>query len=171
MARKKLLRLCQILWQLWHYLFLQLRALACNRWEFGSRDNLFSYSWQATEVVAIYIQPSPFEGCCNSLGKAISNGKFILISDTDYFAERIKEKFPQCVLTSLCRKEIDEDIENYIRFIESQNVCQALADYSEIVTNLHFFVSFCQCCLRFVNTQSGNVFSDSFLFRCPTNCP
>ncbi len=79
--------------------------------------------------VDVYIQLSPFEGCCNAIGEAISNGKFVLISDTGYFAERLKEKFPHLVLSSLQPEEIADSLEKYIHFVATQDVRQKLVTY------------------------------------------
>ena len=79
--------------------------------------------------VDVYIQLSPFEGCCNAIGEAISNGKFVLISDTGYFAERLKEKFPQLVLSSLHPEEVAVALEKYINFAATQDPRQELVTY------------------------------------------
>ncbi|MBR1610416.1 MAG: polysaccharide deacetylase family protein [Methanobrevibacter sp.] len=81
------------------------------------------------EQTDIYLQLSPFEGCCNSIGEAILNGKHILISDTGYFAEKLKEKFPQLILDSLCPEDIADFITNYIKFIENNDIRQEVINY------------------------------------------
>ena len=77
----------------------------------------------------VYLQLSPFEGCCNSVGEAIINGKHILISDTGYFSEKLKKKFPQVVLADLRPQNIAESIANYIEFIKNNDLRPAIVDY------------------------------------------
>ena len=77
--------------------------------------------------IDVYIQLSPFEGCCNAIGEAIGNGKFILISDTGYFGETLKEKFPHLILKSLRPEDIAVTLEKYIA--QEKDVRQELAEY------------------------------------------
>lgn len=51
--------------------------------------------------VDTYLQVSPFEGFGNSVVEAIGEGKDILISDTGYIAEEIKQRFPNHIISSL----------------------------------------------------------------------
>ena len=77
----------------------------------------------------IYIQMSPFEGCCNAIGEAIADGKFVLISDTGYFAEQLKPRFPELVSESLKPEAIAESIGRYINRIETRDVRRAVLEF------------------------------------------
>ena len=101
-----------------------------------AEKNIFICGYMCREMfneklksVDVYLQLSPFEGCCNSIGEAIGNGIFILISDTGYFGEQLKKKFPQLVLKSLQAEDIAVAFENYIRFAASNDVRQQLIEY------------------------------------------
>lgn len=81
------------------------------------------------KTVDVYLQLSPFEGCCNSIGEAVENGKFILISDTGYFAEQVKEKFPHLVLNSLQPEAVARALESYVHFAAKNDVRRELVEF------------------------------------------
>ena len=89
------------------------------------REKLFS----EMKEVDIYIQLSPYEGCCNSIGEAIASKKYILISNTGYFAEVLKNKFPQMLINSTYPHEIAKSIEDYVEFIHSNDCRQDVIDF------------------------------------------
>ena len=67
--------------------------------------------------IDIYIQLSPFEGCCNSIGEAIINKKYILISNTGYFAEVLREKHPEIIIEDLTPEKIAQRLYEYSNYI------------------------------------------------------
>ena len=69
------------------------------------------------DSIDIYLQFSPYEGCCNSLGEAIFSGKFVFLSDTGYFAEKIKEISPRSVFNQFNEQCIADNLFNYIQKI------------------------------------------------------
>lgn len=74
------------------------------------------------ENIDVYIQASPFEGCSNSVGDAIFNYKHILISDTGYFAEVLKNKYPQIIIDDLAYKKFADKIGAYVDFIAENDI-------------------------------------------------
>lgn len=63
--------------------------------------------------VDVYIQASPFEGFGNSVVEAIKLGKDILISNTGFTAELIREEFPGHIMNSLDDKKMSGAIADY----------------------------------------------------------
>lgn len=64
--------------------------------------------------VDVYIQASPFEGFGLSVVEALNSGKDILISDTGFIAESIKDEFPGHILSSLDVDSIAISINDYL---------------------------------------------------------
>ncbi|MGL6114973.1 MAG: polysaccharide deacetylase family protein [Cetobacterium sp.] len=79
--------------------------------------------------IDVYVQSSFFEGCCNSLGEGISQGKFILLSNTGYFAEILRNKFPDIIMESLDVEKIPDLLKNYMSFIEKNDFRRELSLY------------------------------------------
>lgn len=68
---------------------------------------------QRMNEVDVYVQASPFEGYGNSVAEAIGEGKDILISNTGYIAETIKQKFPNHIIASLNPEKLSEILCEY----------------------------------------------------------
>lgn len=77
----------------------------------------------------IYVQPSFFEGCCNSIGEAIFEGKFIFLSDTGYFPEILKTSFPEVIIKSLDIEEIPAILNSCVNSIKEKDYRKNLVDY------------------------------------------
>ena len=60
-----------------------------------------------------YIQASPFEGLGNSVAEALALGKDILISDTGYIAETIKDEYPDHIIGSLYPEDMADVMLRY----------------------------------------------------------
>lgn len=81
------------------------------------------------ESIDIYIQSSFFEGCCNSLGEAISKGKYIFLSDTGYFSEILKFKFPKIIIKTLEEDCFPNLLNEYIEFLKGNDYREELREY------------------------------------------
>lgn len=64
--------------------------------------------------VDVYIQASPFEGFGLSIIEAICSGKDILISDTGFIAENIRDEYPGHIIKSLNAESLANTIYDYI---------------------------------------------------------
>ena len=64
--------------------------------------------------IDVYIQASPFEGFGLSIVEAICSGKDILISDSGFIAETIKNKYPEHIINSLNTQNLADKIYDYI---------------------------------------------------------
>ena len=83
------------------------------------------------EKADIYLQLSPFEGCCNAIGEAIADGKYIFISNTGYFAEMLKIKFPQLLVSDLRPERLADSLEKYVQFIKTCDLRKKVIDHLE----------------------------------------
>lgn len=81
------------------------------------------------DSIDVYIQASPFEGCCNAVGEAIMNGKYILISNTGFFAEILRFKFPELVLPSLTIDTLSKSLLEYVNYINKHDVRLEVQEY------------------------------------------
>lgn len=79
--------------------------------------------------VDVYIQASPFEGYGNSVAEAIGEGKDILISDTGYLAETIKEEFPGHIIRSLAPSDMADSLYDYAENIFVKNEAEKIREY------------------------------------------
>lgn len=82
------------------------------------------------DSIDIYIQASPFEGCCNAVGEAIMKGKYILISNTGFFAEVLRYKFPELVLSSLNVDILSQSLLEYVKYINKHDVRLEVQKYT-----------------------------------------
>lgn len=62
----------------------------------------------------LYIQGSVYEGYSNSVVEAISNGTPVLLSDTGFFAENLKEKYPEIIFNSFLPNDIAEIVHDFL---------------------------------------------------------
>lgn len=76
---------------------------------------------KALDDIDVFLQTSPYEGCSNSTGEAILNKKYILISDTGYFAETLKSEYPKCIIPNLKKEEFANTLEEYIAYISKED--------------------------------------------------
>ena len=65
--------------------------------------------------VDVYIQASPFEGFGLSIVEAISSGKDILISNSGFIAEHIRDEYPGHIIKCLNTESLADTISNYIK--------------------------------------------------------
>lgn len=84
---------------------------------------------ESLEEIDIYIQSSFFEGCCNSVGEAISKGKYIFLSDTGYFSEVLKLKFPEVIIKNLEIEEFSSLLNKYIEILKEKDYRKKLRNY------------------------------------------
>jgi len=66
------------------------------------------------QEVDVYIQASPFEGFSNSVAEAICVGKDILVTETGYIYEMIRDEFPSHIVSSLNPEKMADEISSYI---------------------------------------------------------
>ena len=69
------------------------------------------------ESIDIYLQFSPYEGCCNSVGEAIFSGKYVFLSDTGYFAEKLKKIIPDSICNQFDETTISDNLFKFIQGI------------------------------------------------------
>lgn len=81
------------------------------------------------EEIDVYIQLSPFEGCCNSVGEAIINKKYILITDTGYFAESLRKNYPEIIIENLSPNKVAEKLYNYSNYISKKDDRENIINY------------------------------------------
>ena len=79
--------------------------------------------------VDIYLQASPFEGCPNSVAEAINAGKYVLLSNTGFFAEELREKFPGNILTTLKCNSLAEQLYSFTKFVRENDNRDAIYSY------------------------------------------
>lgn len=84
---------------------------------------------KSLEEIDIYIQSSFFEGCCNSVGEAVSKGKYIFLSDTGYFSEILKFKFPEIIIKSLEVEEFSNLLNEYIEVLKENDCREKIREY------------------------------------------
>ena len=77
----------------------------------------------------VYIQFSPFEGCCNAVGEAIHSGKFVILSDTGYFSERLMSKYPKLILPSLNPEMAGDFFVEYVNYISANDIRPGVYNY------------------------------------------
>lgn len=96
--------------------------------EHSLENNVFIFGYLQREdfirkmsKVDVYIQASPFEGYGISVAEAIKVGKDILISNTGYFAEQLRESFPDHIIKSLYPSDMAETIYNFVTNVYLRN--------------------------------------------------
>lgn len=89
--------------------------------ELGIENNVFFCGYlnrhdymKKMHDVDVYIQASPFEGFGLSIVEAVSIGKDILISDSGFIAESIRDEYPGHVIKSLDAENLADIIHDYI---------------------------------------------------------
>lgn len=73
------------------------------------------------EQIDVYIQSSFYEGCPNSIIEAVDSGEFILTSDTGFFAEKLRDSFPESIITDLNEDNLADCIYDYISWISKND--------------------------------------------------
>ena len=81
----------------------------------------------------LYVQCSVFEGYSNSVVEAISVGTPVILSNTGFFAEHFKDKFPEIVFHSFYPEEIAEKI---FKFHILDNKNSMVGKYTEVAKSL-----------------------------------
>lgn len=72
---------------------------------------------QQVEKTDVYLQASPFEGLCNATGEAVNAGKYVLISDTGFLAEKLKHAFPEHILFDLSPDRLAGKMAEFRKYI------------------------------------------------------
>lgn len=92
------------------------------------------------ENIDIYLQASPFEGCSNALGEAIENGKFLLLSDTGYFYELLKDDFPFLIFENFKVENFSQALNSCVETIKKHDYRKEVRTFlSEIINKENIF--------------------------------
>ena len=82
--------------------------------------------YEKIRISDTYIQASPFEGFGNSVAEALSLGTDILISDTGYIAEKIRDEYPDHIMKSLDPDDVAEGMQRYCENVYSKHEAEVI---------------------------------------------
>lgn len=117
--------------------------LICN--ELSIDNNVVFYGYRTRQECLdiqktwdFYIQTSVCEGFCNSVGECISAGVPVILSDTGYISETLKEKFPQIIYEDFEPSNIASTLLDIISLSEKENMYkQAFTFVAEKTSKQH----------------------------------
>ena len=79
--------------------------------------------------VDIYLQFSPYEGCCNAIAEAIIEKKYTIISKTGYFGEILSERFPNTVIETLEVDKASDRLWEIINYLKENDIRENIFSY------------------------------------------
>ena len=86
--------------------------------------------------VDIYLQCSPYEGCCNSIAEAILKKKYVIIGKTGYFGEMLFEKFPSIVIENFEVDKAADRLWEIVNYFKENDVREKIYKYLSDTMNM-----------------------------------